>query len=74
MVRLHCDHLNGLRLDRGAEKTTPAKIAEGELRMRRGRVGRRPTGAAIIEFFFVPCGIRLENLTGVPTVANRTRW
>lgn len=54
VVRLHCDHLNGPRgLIEVRRRPSRRWSSEGESRMRRGRaVGRRPTGATIIEFFF----------------------
>lgn len=74
MVRLHCDHLNGSRpLDRGRRgaRVDVVQREEGRERERdesdaRGDDVGRPTGAAIIEFFFVSlCCVRLGNLTRV---------
>jgi len=55
MVRLHCDHLNRSRPDGGWNGTRLDVVAgvSPEGGGETTSAGRRPTGAAIIEFFFV---------------------
>lgn len=72
MVRLHCDHLNGSRpLDRGRRDACVDVVqrerGRDESDARGDDAERRPTGAAIIEFFLCAaaglCCVRLGNLT-----------